>query len=442
MNNADLKTVFTSKAIIVLGIKIIGTGIGIGLQIYLARVLGVKMYGDYVYALTWILLFSPVAGMGLNRSSIPIISGYLVDGSDRLLRGFQRRGIQTVFIISFTISMLFIFVVMNVVDKDKSHELYMTMIVSALILPVISLIEAFGGFIKSFNKVIAAEAIQIIIRPTLFVIFLVATFASTKVNMHTASIVMMIHVGALLLTLAAIVIYWGKSTSQLVSKCSPDFNSRKWLAHTLPFIAISGISYLLTQTDVLMIGLYIGTEDAGIYSVASKISLVMSFGLVATSAISAPMIAKLYRTNQFVELQTVVQHAARLAFAYAVISAIVIFVWGDTVVRMFGQDFMSAYTMLVILAAGQVVNSIAGPVGLIMAMTGNQSEAMRIMFFFALLNVMLNHIFINAHGAIGAAIATSVTMVIWNFLLIYRVIKLLRFNPTALNMNRLLGDYK
>jgi O-antigen/teichoic acid export membrane protein len=82
-----------------------------------------------------------------------------------------------------------------------------------------------------------------------------------------------------------------------------------------------------------------------------------------------------------------------------------------------------AYTFLVILAIGQLANAFAGPVLNILNMTGYEKSARNTMLVMATANIALNAMLIPPYGPLGAAIATSITMVGWNLwagILVYR----------------------
>jgi O-antigen/teichoic acid export membrane protein len=103
---------------------------------------------------------------------------------------------------------------------------------------------------------------------------------------------------------------------------------------------------------------------------------------------------------------------------------------------LYGKDFVQSYRCLSILVLGQIVNSFAGPVGLLMTMTAYQNEAALIIGCAAALNIVMNYLFIPLFGIQGAAMATVITAILWNMALLTRVAKHLNINPTIISFTK------
>ena len=87
---------------------------------------------------------------------------------------------------------------------------------------------------------------------------------------------------------------------------------------------------------------------------------------------------------------------------------------------------------MLILLAGQMVNSMTGSVAYLMTITGQQNEVIRVFFFSVLINVIGNFCLIPWYGTVGAAVATALSVIFWNILLFIRVIKTMGLNPTII----------
>jgi O-antigen/teichoic acid export membrane protein len=171
---------------------------------------------------------------------------------------------------------------------------------------------------------------------------------------------------------------------------------------------------LLKRTDIIMIGAILGSDDAGIYSAASRISNLVVFPLMAINAILAPMISELYRTGRGRELQRIIMLASRAIFVFTLVVSVILAVSSKFMLSLFGLNFTIAFVALLILLGGQVVNALAGSVGLIMTMTGHQNQAGAIIAASAAANITLNALLIPFFGLTGAAVSTAFTMALWN----------------------------
>ena len=99
--------------------------------------------------------------------------------------------------------------------------------------------------------------------------------------------------------------------------------------------------------------------------------------------------------------------------------------------RLFGPGFDVARPALLILAGAQLVNALAGSVGILMSMTGHQNAVSVVLAFAAALNVGLNFALIPRYGLIGAAVATGLATVAWNVTLAVLVRRRLGIRSTA-----------
>ena len=107
--------------------------------------------------------------------------------------------------------------------------------------------------------------------------------------------------------------------------------------------------------------------------------------------------------------------------------------FADRVLGLFGSDFVAARWEMTILILGQLVNVGAGSVGYLMEMTGHHKKCAYVFGCSALLNLVLNGILIPTLGIMGAAIATAVTMALWNIWLHQLVVKHIGVQPSIIS---------
>ena len=123
-----------------------------------------------------------------------------------------------------------------------------------------------------------------------------------------------------------------------------------------------------------------------------------------------------------------------VAFSIPVCVGVILF--GRFLLGLFGAEFTSGYGALVILLVGQLINSLAGPVGFLMTMTGHQKEVSFVTVICFLLNVLLNVALIPIWGMHGAAVATAVTIILFNLVLYILVQRHIHVDPTVLSFFR------
>jgi len=98
----------------------------------------------------------------------------------------------------------------------------------------------------------------------------------------------------------------------------------------------------------------------------------------------------------------------------------------------FGNDFYEGRVPLMILGIGQFVNAFTGSVGFLLSMTGHERTLVGCSIVGLLVNLFLGILLVPSMNAIGAAIATAVSLIISNTLLSILVFKKLKILPTAI----------
>jgi O-antigen/teichoic acid export membrane protein len=217
-----------------------------------------------------------------------------------------------------------------------------------------------------------------------------------------------------------------------IDKKKPEFFTREWISVAIPLMLIESINIILKRTDILMLGAMAGSKTVGIYAAAVRISGLLTFGLASLNMIAAPMISQLYASKKHVELQQMLSFSAKILAVFAFPLTLVTILFGKWMLGFFGIGFDSAYTALVILVAGQLINTLSGSVGLLMAMTGHQNQSAFIMGVCFFINILLNLVFISYWGINGAALATSLSAMLWNILLLIYIRKNIDLDPTLL----------
>lgn len=97
----------------------------------------------------------------------------------------------------------------------------------------------------------------------------------------------------------------------------------------------------------------------------------------------------------------------------------------------FGPEFSASYLPMIILAVGQLLNVASGPVGTILSMSRQERFVGIGMSVSVICNILLNYLLIPRYGINGAAIATAVSVGIWNLLMVVFAKRILGVNAGA-----------
>lgn len=186
------------------------------------------------------------------------------------------------------------------------------------------------------------------------------------------------------------------------------------------------------NADILMLGSMAGPAAAGVYKVATRGAELLTFSLAVISVPLGPSLARLHAAGDKVRLQSEVRRWAWIAFIPAALLAIMFLFKGDVFLGLFGSEYLGEDVIITlsVLTIGQLLHVAAGPVGLLLVMTGHERYAAQSLAVGAFLNVGLNSVLIPVWGIRGAAVATTVSTVLFATLLIVFVKQRLKINPT------------
>ena len=396
-------------------VKFMGAGLTFAAQIVVARFLGAESFGNYIYVLTWVNVLLLLGKLGFDMACVKYVAVYHGQKNWALLRGFLRYSTK----LTLTASILVGFCLSGVVwvlKPNISKELFYTFLIGSILLPVFSTLQVREAGLRGLKKVVQAQIPQTVLVPFFLLIGLPigVYWLGLGPNAMTA---MSINIGGSLIAVGLIYLLFQNALPEEVYETDANYESFEWFRVAWGMIFVMGFNLILYHTDTIMVGALIGTTDAGIYAVASRLVGLMLFVLLALNSILAPLVANSHAKGLREELQRMVSLGVKIVFFTSIFIGIGLIFGGKWILSFFGPEFQSGYSILLVLIGGQFVNAMAGPVALLLNMTGYQNQAALVLAFSAVLNITLNALLIPKMGPIGAAVATAITTAVWNIIM-------------------------
>lgn len=217
--------------------------------------------------------------------------------------------------------------------------------------------------------------------------------------------------------------------SLIETRTKVDFRKAKSLVKSAyPIMLSSSIIIFLSWFDKILLGIMGSEKDVGVYDVSVRIATLLTFNLEAINAILAPKVSKFYHESNIKELNKIVQFSSKINVIISGFIFLIIVLFGSFILKFFGEEFLLGGTTLIILCVGQFFNSFCGPVGNILHMTGFQKDFRNIMGLALFVNITLDLILIKPYGINGAAIASTISLIIWNVFGVIMIRKKLKIN--------------
>jgi O-antigen/teichoic acid export membrane protein len=203
-----------------------------------------------------------------------------------------------------------------------------------------------------------------------------------------------------------------------------NYSSKSFIKESFPMLMSATMTVFLGWADTIMLGIFKTSSDVGVYAVVLKIAVIISFTLQAINSILAPKLSHTYNDKNYKSFNNLIKHSTQLNFVISSITIILIIIFRNFILGIFGEEFLVASNALIILCLGQFFNAFCGPVGIVLQMTGRQKLFQNILLLGFIINIVLNYILITPYGVTGAAIASAVSLIVWNSIAFYHVRRL------------------
>jgi O-antigen/teichoic acid export membrane protein len=205
---------------------------------------------------------------------------------------------------------------------------------------------------------------------------------------------------------------------------APRYETKTWMHVALPML-FGGLSQIsLSRADMLILGSVLEMADVGQYAAATRLAMLITFVLTAVNTIAAPMLASAYHSeHRATDFSAVFYRAALWSSLGALPIFAILFFWPDTLLGLFGAQFVRGSSLVRILAVGQFVNATTGPVGYALLVSGNERSYALTLSVVAAGMLVGNVLLVPYFGVtMAAAIATLGVVVLnsWQFLLARR----------------------
>jgi len=200
-------------------------------------------------------------------------------------------------------------------------------------------------------------------------------------------------------------------------------STNELLATSFPLLLGQSMMIIMGKVDLFMLANMSTSDQVGIYNIALKLSMLSYMGLMAVNSIAAPKFSELHSSGDIEALKKIVQQSTKTIFWISLPVLTLLLVFPEFILSMFGEEFRAASFTLIILSVGKMFSAISGSVGTFLQMVGKQKVFQNILILAAAINVVLNFLLIPSQGIGGAAIASAVSGIFWNALMIIYIKK-------------------
>ncbi len=393
----------------VLGMYVIGTLCGFLFRVLLTKNLSVAEYGLYYAMLSFFSLAFIIRDIGTTSALIKFIPEWMIKKE----YGKIKLTVLVSALYSLVVSLLILLFVMLWSSSIETYFFKQSGLSGIFILfSFVFLVGTLHALLTSvyigFQKP-RQYAVMGVVQPLLLLVY---TFGLLQVvpNVRAPAL-------ALLLSYASIVVLWAPSFARLTQWGVPIKWNFEFLRRVFSFgakVFLAGIGpFILQYTDSLMLTRMKSVADVGIYNAAVPISNLLLYLSAAITTITLPLFSELLARK----LKDRIKEAFRLLYKYGIVIALpavaVMVTFPELIIQtIFGADYVSAAMPLRILSIGALMNIIAQVNLSYFNASGKPGLVTRFVGIVAIVNVVLNFLFIPSYGIAGAAAATSLSLLL------------------------------
>ena len=175
----------------------------------------------------------------------------------------------------------------------------------------------------------------------------------------------------------------------------------------------NSISFVNTQISVIVMGYYLTAYEVGIYAVAVLFAQILTLIPSAVQSVIYPITATLYGKGDIIGIRNVIFSTMKKIFIVSGIITILLVIFGQYLIEfLFSIEFLSAYGPLLILLFGNLIYAPFQAIATTLASIGKVHIPFQITTICCILNLLLNIFLIPLFGIIGAALATTISLII------------------------------
>jgi O-antigen/teichoic acid export membrane protein len=188
-------------------------------------------------------------------------------------------------------------------------------------------------------------------------------------------------------------------------------NFSAWFAVAFPIFLIEGVGYILTNSDVVVVGIFLEPDQVAVYFAAAKTMALVHFVYFSVKAAAGPRFSAIIAENDRAKLATFAIDSARWTFWPALAVGLAVLAAGQFLLSLFGPAFTSGHVLMAILLGGILAKALVGPGEVLLMMDGKQMLCACLYAVALAVNISLSISLIPHFGIEGAAIATATAMV-------------------------------
>jgi O-antigen/teichoic acid export membrane protein len=397
--------------------RLISMAVNFTVQVLIVRYLTETDYGAFAYALAFVNLGQTIVTFGLDRAITRFVPIYEEHGDYPRLFGTLVMVAGTFVTMGLAVVLLVIglqdWLTGTVIEQPAAVTLVVILIALA---PIQALDDMLIGLFAVFGNARAIFFRRHVLGPGLRLLVVVLLVLSEQtVEFLAAGYVAS---GALILVLYAGLLMRFLRNRGLVDRFDrATIHVPAWevLGFTVPLLTSDLLHVLMSTTDALLLGYFYGAPEVGALRAILPAATLNQAIFSAFTLLFTPAAARLFARGDQGGINNLYWRTAIWVAVFSFPIFLLTFSLAEPItVLLFEERYRDSAIYLAILSFGMYFNAALGFNGLTLKVIGRIRYVVILNIVAGIVNILLNVLLIPTYGALGAAVATGITLVAHN----------------------------
>ncbi len=389
-------------------VRAVGAVAQLLMTIVIARSMGSQAAGQVFFAYALVMLVSQVSLLGSEISGLRAVAINAADQDGVALRNNSAARVRFVLASSSIAGLSTIALVglIGIRGKDELSLLQLSM--AAATIPLYALVLLLAELFKGIGKPALGLTFQNVLIPIIVIGAVSGEYARFG-SMPSSHVIAAIMTACAITAIAILAFYSSDVGLRTRSFC---LGRTTELLKDAPRVApVSATPAIIQWSGVILLGILASPEDVATYAVAARVTVAVGILHSAVASVAAPRLAIAFNSADLSAFRTVSVHTGLLISALALPVLGLLFFFSQPILEVFGSSYAeNGSTLLRILVLGQIVAAIFGHAGTVLLMAGRFRIASTNSVFSGVLQLSMTLALVPALGAVGAALATALTV--------------------------------
>lgn len=399
--------------------RVISMVVNYAVQVLIARYLTKSDFGAFAYALSLVALGETIVTLGLDRAVTRFLPIYHEKEEYNKLFGTLVMVLGGIVTLGIVIVIAFQFLQGTLSESLVNDPQVLALLAIMIVLsPVQAIDNVLNGMFAVFSRPKAIFFQKYILGPAIRLTTVVLLILGSSdvtflaVGYVTGAVIGIIIFGAVLwriLREGQVLQHFQLRTMQ--------FPFREVLSFTVPLLASDLVYVVMNSMDAVLLESYHGTELVAAFRVVQPTARLNQFILTSFALLFTPAAARMLARNDREGVNNLYwQNAVWVAIMSFPIFALTFSLAQPLTVLVFEERYAESGIILALLSFGYYVNAATGQNGLALKVIGRLRYIVIVDIAAAAINLVVNLFMIPRYGAMGAAVGTTSTLILFNIL--------------------------